>query len=57
MDTLLEKYNLLKLNEQEAENLNRLKRASEIEAVSKKFPTHKNPGWDGFTGNFTNHLR
>ena len=52
MDTFLEKYNLPKLNEEEAENLNRTKTAQEIEAVIKKLPTHKSPGPDGFTGEF-----
>ena len=52
MDTFLEKYNLPKLNEEEAENLNRPIRAGEIEAVVKKLPTHKNPVPDGFTGEF-----
>ena len=51
MHTFLEKYNLPKLNE-EAENLNRLKTAHEIEAVIKNLPTHKSPGPDGFTGEF-----
>ena len=36
MDTFLEKYNLPKLNEVEAENLNRPITADEIEAVIKK---------------------
>ena len=52
MDTFLEKYNLPKLNEEEAENLNRPITADEIEAVIKKLPSHKNPGSDGFTGEF-----
>ena len=41
MDTFLEKYNLPKLNEEEAENLNRPIIASEIEAVFKKLPSQK----------------
>ena len=52
MDTFLEKYNLPKLNEEEAENLNRPITADKIEAVIKKLPTHKGPGPDGFTGEF-----
>ena len=36
MDTFLEKYNLPKLNEEEAESLNRPITADEIEAVIKK---------------------
>ena len=52
MDTFLEKYNLSKLNEEEAENLNRPIPADEIEAVIKKLPTHKRPGPDGVVGAF-----
>ena len=52
MDTFLEKYNLPKLNEEEAENLNEPITAEEIEAVIKKLPTHKSPGPGGFIGEF-----
>ena len=52
MDTFLEKYNLPKRNEEEAENLNRPITADEIETVFKKLPPHKSPGPDGFTGEF-----
>ena len=52
MDTFLEKYNLPKLNEGQAENLNRPITADKIEALIKKLPTHKSPGPDGFTGEF-----
>ena len=41
MDKFLENNNLPKLNEEEAENLNRPITADEIEAVIKKLPTHK----------------
>ena len=36
MDTFLEKYNLPKLNKEEAENLNRPITADKIEAIIKK---------------------
>ena len=52
MNKFLEKYNLPKLNEDEAENLNRPIPADELEAVIKKLPSHKSPGPDGFTGEF-----
>ena len=52
MDKFLEKYNLPKLNEEEAESLNRPVTPDEIETVIKKLPTHKSPGPDGFTGKF-----
>ena len=52
MGTFLEKYNLPKLNEEEAENLNRTITAENFKAVIKKLPTHKSPGPDGFTGEF-----
>ena len=52
MDKFPEKNNLPKLNEEEAESLNRPITADEIEAVIKKLPTHKSPGLNGFTGEF-----
>ena len=52
METFLEKYNLPKLNEEEAESQTRPITADEIEAVIKKLPTRKSPGPDGFTGEF-----
>ena len=56
MDTFLEKYNLPKLNEEEAESLNRPVTPDEIETVIKKLLTHKSPGADGLQ-NSTEHLR
>ena len=52
MDKFLEKCNLPKLNEEEAESLNKPITADEIEAVIKKLPTYRSPGPDGFTGEF-----
>ena len=49
MDKFLEKYNLPKLNEEEAESLKRPISAEEIDAVIKILPAHKSPGLDGFT--------
>ena len=57
MDKFLEKYNLPKLNEEEAESLNRPITADEIEAVIKKLLTHKSPGLTVSQENFTNYLR
>ena len=50
IDKFLEKYNLLKLSEEEGESLNRPITPDEIETVMKKLPTHKSPGQDRFTG-------
>ena len=52
MEKFLEKYNLPKVNEEEAESLNRPITADDIEAVTKKLPTHESPGLEGFTGEF-----
>ena len=57
MDKFLETYNLPKLNKGESENLNRQITPSETEAVSKKLPTNKSPGIDGFTGEFYQTFR
>ena len=52
MDKFLEKHNLLRLNQEETENINRLITSTEIETVIKNLPTNKSPGPDGFTGEF-----
>ena len=52
MDSILEKHNLPKLNEEEDVSLNRPVVPDDIETVIKKLPTHKSPGPDGFTGEF-----
>ena len=52
MDKFLEKPNLLRLNQEEIENINRPITSTEIETVIKNLPTNKSPGPDGFTGEF-----
>ena len=52
MDTFLEKYNLPRLNQDEAESLNRPMTDSAIEAAIRKHQVHKSPGQDDFTGEF-----
>ena len=59
MDNFLETYSPPKLNRKEIDNLNRLITRSEIESAiknkkqkTKKLPTNKSPGPDGFTGEF-----
>ena len=51
MEKFLEKHNLPKLIV-EAESLNRVITADQIEAVIKNHPAHKSPGPDSFTGEF-----
>ena len=41
MDKFLERYNLLRLNQEEIENINRPITRTEIETVIKNLPTHK----------------
>ena len=50
MDKFLGKHNLLRLNQEERENINRPITSTEIETVIKNLPTNKSPGPDGFTG-------
>ena len=57
MDKFLEKYNFLKLNQEEIENLNRPITSMEIETVIRNPPTIKNPGPDGFTVEFYQKFR
>ena len=52
MDKFLEKYNFLKLNQEEIENLNRPITSMEIKVVIKNLRTNKSPGPDGFTDEF-----
>ena len=57
MDELLEKYNLLKLNQEEIENFNRPITSTEIETVIKNLPTKKTPRPDGFICEFYQKFR
>ena len=57
MDKFLEKHNLLRLNQEEIENINRPITNTEIETVIKNLPTNQNPGPDGFTGKFYQTFR
>ena len=50
MVTFLEKYNILRLNQEETENMNKPIPSTEIKTVIKNVPTSKSPGPDGFTG-------
>ena len=52
MDKFLEKYNLLRLNQEEIEIMNNPITSTEIEAVIKNLPKNKSPGPDSFTGEF-----
>ena len=49
-DKFLEKHNLLRLKQEEIENINRPITSTEIETVIKNLPTNKSSGPDGFTG-------
>ena len=57
MDTFLEMHNLLRLNQEEIENINRPITSTEIETVIKNLPTNKSPGPDDFTGEFYQTFR
>ena len=57
MHKFSERYSLLKLNQDEIENMNRPVTSTEIETVIKNLPTNKSPGPDGFTGKFYQMFR
>ena len=56
MDKFLEKHNLLRLNQEEIENMNSPITSTEIDTVIKNLPTNKSPGPDGFKVNSIKHL-
>ena len=57
MDRFLEKFNLIRLNQEEIEIMNIPITSTEIEAVIKNLPKNKSPGPDGFTGEFYQTFR
>ena len=57
MDNFSEKHNLLRLNQEEIENINRPITSTEIETVIKNLPTNKSPGPDGITDEFYQTFR
>ena len=57
IDEFLEKYNLVKLNQEETEHINRPITSTEIETAIKNLPTNKSPGPDGFTGELYQKFR
>ena len=56
MDKFLEKYNFLKLNQEEIEDLNRPSKAQKLKLI-RNFPANKSPGPDGFTAEFYEKFR
>ena len=57
MSNFLERYNLLRLNQEEIKNTNTSITSMEIETVIQKLPTNKSPGTYGFTGEFYQTFR
>ena len=57
MDRFLEKFNLLRLNQEEIEITTHPITSTDIEAVIKNLPKIKSPGPDGFTGAFYQTFR
>ena len=53
----LERYNLLRLNQEETENMNRPITSTVTETVILKLPTNKSPGLNGFPGDFYQTFR
>ena len=57
MNKFWKKYNLLKLNQVEIENMNRPITSMEIKTVIKDLSTKKSPGPDSFIGEFYQNYR
>ena len=56
MDKFLETYNLLRLNQEDTENINRPITSTEIETVIKNLPTNRSPGQMASQVNSIKHL-
>jgi hypothetical protein len=52
MDKFLERYQILKLNQDQINNINSPISPKEIEAVINSLPTKKSAGSDGFSADF-----
>ena len=52
INKFLEKHHFPKPNQEKIENLHRPIRSTELETVIEDLPTNKNPGPEGFTGEF-----
>ena len=57
MDRFLEKFNLLRLNQEEIEIMNNPITSTEIEVEIKNLLKDKSPGPEGFTGEFYQTFR
>ena len=59
MDEFLDRYKVLKLNQDPVNHLNNTITPKEIEEVIKSLPTKKSPGPDGFSAEYypTHFLR
>ena len=56
-DRFSEKYNFLKLSQEEIKNLNRPITSMEIETLIRNLPANKSPGPDGITAEFYQKFR
>ena len=56
MEKYFERHNILRLKQEDIENMNIPITSTEIETVIKNLPTNKRPGPDGFTGEFYQNI-
>ena len=57
LDGFLERHNILRLIQEEIENMNKPIISNETDTVIKNLPTNKSPGSDGFIGEFYQTFR